>query len=224
MGRQERRIATHGWSINKWRSGKHLAAPPPTTPSGSTVLVRSLGVGWSSTVQIDEALEWYITACDNLTFRCEIEENIGRRTSITIAVGTPRASFLPVQYQMGASTSPAFIANAVRPQTPRFNHWLFRAFRLPRSYRNRRVIQIMGKQMHHILEWGRLRSVNRKAAGDHALLSAALPTSPVSRPRHSACCQQMMDNCGSSMTMADSPAQDACDRPNMPPALASAGK
>lgn len=67
--------------------------------------------------------------------------------------------------------------------------------------------------------------VNRKGAWfllAIMLLSAALPSlACLATARHSACCQQMMDNCGSSMTMADSCCKMRATDTNMPPALAS---
>lgn len=54
------------------------------------------------------------------------------------------------------------------------------------------------------------------------LLSAAVPSlACLATARHSACCQQMMDNCGSSMTMADSCCKMRATDTSMPPALAS---
>jgi hypothetical protein len=53
------------------------------------------------------------------------------------------------------------------------------------------------------------------------LLSAALPTSScLATARHSACCQQMMQDCGSSMAMADTCCKMRSTDPGMPPALA----
>ncbi len=54
------------------------------------------------------------------------------------------------------------------------------------------------------------------------LLSAALPSlACLATARHTACCQQMMQDCESSMTMADSCCKMRSTDTNMPPALAS---
>jgi hypothetical protein len=54
------------------------------------------------------------------------------------------------------------------------------------------------------------------------LLSAALPSlACLATARHTACCQQMMQDCGSSMTMADSCCKMRSTDTNMPPALVS---
>jgi hypothetical protein len=54
------------------------------------------------------------------------------------------------------------------------------------------------------------------------LLSAALPSvACLATARHSACCQQMMQDCGSSMAMADTCCKMRSTDPGMPPALAS---
>lgn len=53
------------------------------------------------------------------------------------------------------------------------------------------------------------------------LLSAALPGLACLAPaHHSACCQEMMQDCGSSMTMPDSCCKMRSTDPNLPPALA----
>ena len=53
------------------------------------------------------------------------------------------------------------------------------------------------------------------------LLSAAIPSLACLAPaRHSACCQEMMQDCGSSMATADSCCKMRSTDPNVPPALA----
>jgi hypothetical protein len=54
------------------------------------------------------------------------------------------------------------------------------------------------------------------------LLSAALPSlACLATAHYSACCQQMMQDCGSSMAMADSCCKMRSTDPSMPPALAT---
>ncbi|HMG84143.1 MAG TPA: hypothetical protein VK574_00280 [Terracidiphilus sp.] len=54
------------------------------------------------------------------------------------------------------------------------------------------------------------------------LLSAALPTlACLATARHSACCRQMMQDCGSSIAMADTCCKMRSTDTSLPPALAS---